>query len=161
MVSRWYLVTFIVLLLLREADLHVRFTESSIFGSRLYFQTDTSILTIVLGTAIILLVLCVLFLTMTLHFRDFVRQVFRRVASAWFIALALFLAILARSVDGVKRKLAMIHVDVSREAEFRFMQLEEIAEMGIPLALCIAAIFCFKEEPTRMARIQNPELTLD
>lgn len=144
--SYWYLTVLILLLFLREADMHKRFTGHSIFGTRLYFHEDTTLLSIVVGLGVVVLVVVVLYRALSTHLGKLFKSLAEGSANAVFLMLAFILAIFAKLIDGIARPLEKMGIVLDSGAEYRFMQIEEIAELGIPLALCLATVKYFSKQ---------------
>ncbi|MGI9317408.1 MAG: hypothetical protein ACR2QW_08770 [bacterium] len=144
--SRWYLVAIIYLLLLRETDMHSKLTGHSIFGTRLYFHPDTSTFTSIMALSVVVFVLWVLYYSLKSHLRPLLNDISHGAAHAMFILAALILAIFSKLIDGATRTFGKVGITVDAAAEHKFMQIEEIAELGIPLALCFAITKYFSNQ---------------
>ena len=146
--SRWCLVVIPLLLLAREADLHAKYTEYSIFGTKYFFSGSGSALSLIIGAVIVIFVLWIFASTTIKYYREFFRKLRDLDPCALFIGIAMLFAIAAKTIDGTARKLDSYQLILDEHGEIIALLVEETLELGISLALCLAALNYFRGTST-------------
>ena len=121
----------------RELDLDKRLTDPGILQARLY-TGDAPLAVKAAGLAAVLLVLAAAASLLAREGPGWMRALGAGARRAWWVAAALALALVSKSLDGIGRKLRPLGLDVpdamNRAASFA----EEALELGIPVALILA-----------------------
>ncbi len=139
----YYLVAILVAMALRELDFHSDYTTMSITRARFYLSPAVP-LGEKLGAVAAVGFLAWCGLLMLRRFgRDFVAGIRRLDSVALAVALAAGSAILAKSLDGLPRKLSGFGIDLAADAQRMALALEEVVELGIPAFLLIAIFSYF------------------
>ena len=121
----------------RELDLDKRLTDPGLLQSRLY-TGDAPLAVKLAGAAVVLAILAA---ALALALRDgprWVRGLMAGARRAWWVAAALALAVVSKSLDGLGRKLRPLGIDVPATVDRAAALCEEVLELGIPLALILA-----------------------
>ncbi|GKT08181.1 hypothetical protein [Desulforhabdus sp. TSK] len=134
-------VMFLVLMLgLRELDFHVLFTPMSMEKIKFYWSPDVSIHSKVVGASIILsLLLCCAYL-MKKHLWGIIKSLKRLEPDAVGLFLGLAFIGIAKTLDGMQRKLGDFHITITRNMMELTTVAEEILELGIPYMFIIAVL---------------------
>ena len=136
--SHWHLPALTALLAMRELDFDKRFIETGILKLRLY-TGDAPFVLKVFGVAVIALVLICLYRLLRHDGRRFLMAVQQREAWALAILAGIFAVIVAKSIDGLGRKLAPFGISLSDAQGLLVIMLEETLELGFAVALLSAA----------------------
>ena len=121
----------------RELDLDKRLTDPGLLQSRLY-TGDASLAVKLAGAAVVLAILAA---ALTLALREgpgWVRGLAAGARRAWWVAGALALAAVSKSLDGLGRKLRPLGIEVPDAIDRAASLCEEVLELGIPLTLILA-----------------------
>ncbi len=121
----------------RELDLDKRFTEPGLLQSRLY-TGDAALAVKLVGLAVILAILAAAGTLILRDGRAWLRGLAAGAGPAWWVAGALGLAALSKTLDGLGRKLAGVGIDLPGALDRAASLSEEVLELGIPIALILA-----------------------
>ncbi|MCP4935388.1 MAG: hypothetical protein GY927_14600 [bacterium] len=142
----WYILAALAGLSLREMDAHKALTTMSVFKSRFYSSGDVPMIEKLVGLGIIILLLYIFYLVVSRHLKGFVEGL-RRFDP---LSIAVFLALasmgIAKTFDGIGRKLADFGIILPPEDVYVFYVLEEVLELGIGLYF-ICAIIIYVSRP--------------
>lgn len=138
-------ITFIVLLMgLRELDLDKQFTTMGIFKSRFYLSSEVSMAEKAVAALFLFFIGWAVIELIEKHWRSFFAGIRRFEPVALSVAFAASLAALAKSIDGLSRKLGAFDVTISERGYLFFQGVEEVLELGIPLLLVVAVLAHFR-----------------
>lgn len=141
----------VLILGLRELDFHVLFTPMSMEKIKFYWSPDVSIHSKVVGASIILsLLLCCAYL-MKKHLWGVIKSLKRLDPDAVGLFLGLAFIGIAKSLDGIQRKLGDFHFSITQSMMELTTVGEEILELGIPY-MFIIAIVAYHQKPSRTKR---------
>ncbi|SHI89588.1 hypothetical protein SAMN04488012_103239 [Palleronia salina] len=133
----WHVPVGLLLLSLRELDADKAFTTEGILQSNLY--TDPAPWPEkVIGGAVVLLALVVLYRLARYQLVPWLRGLWAGDGWAWTFTLAGVLVVVAKSLDGIARKLAPLGIDVSNDLARFSGRVEESFELIF--ALCLIAV---------------------
>lgn len=130
-----------VLLMLRELDFDSRFTDTKITKSDFLLGVDVPLLQKIYGFTLLAIVAFVLFKVITTHAAAFWRELRSGTDLALSVLLAVMAAGLSKLVDGGRRKLGYIGVELSEQQVTGLQLFEEILELSIPLLIMVAISF--------------------
>lgn len=132
-VARWHQIALIAAAGMRELDWDKAFTDSGILSLRLY-SGDSPLVQKLVGLLILVILVTAGLRLLLRDFRPWLQSLSRRDAGAWLLAGSLGLYIVAKTLDGLGRKLAPWGIDLSDWTN----TIAGRAEEGLEL---IAAIF--------------------
>lgn len=136
----WPFIALPALFCLREFDMDkVPFTEG-LLKSRQYIGDTVPLAERLLSIVVLVAVLVVVVTCIKRGTGPFLRGVRAGHPLALCVALALFLGVTAKAVDGMERKLAPYGISVSADTVNKATIYEETAELGMALTLVIAAL---------------------
>lgn len=143
----WHVSVGLLLLSMRELDFDKRFTNDGVLQLRLY-SGDNPVVEKAIGAAVILLILVVLVRLARYQLRPWVAALWRRSAWAWLFAAAGVLIVVAKSLDGIARKLAPLGIQVPEDLSALSSRVEELFELYFALALLVSLAMLLKQEKT-------------
>lgn len=155
----WKYHPFMLLILffgLRELDFDKKFTTMGIFKSRFYSSETVPIIEKAMGVFVIALLAYAALTLLIKHFRTFLKGLRDLQFISVSIALTFALLVLAKSIDGIGRKLKPLGIDLSSHMATHSETIEEIAELGIPMVILITISSYFKGTNT-----QNPSTPIE
>ncbi|ACM01880.1 Hypothetical Protein RSKD131_2020 [Cereibacter sphaeroides KD131] len=133
-IASWHVPVALLLMAARELDFDKSLTEHGLLKLRTYTGaggwTDK-----VIGGLLILLILVVLVRFLRRNLRDWLARLLRAEAGAWWLFAGLAFAAVAKTIDGIDRKLAPFGIDVPREIGMRAGRIEEVLELAFALCL--------------------------
>lgn len=130
-----------VLLMLRELDFDSRFTNSKITKSDFLIGADIPALQKIYGFTLLALVAWVVFKVIKTHAAGFLSELRAGSDLALSVLLAILAAGLSKFVDGGRRKLGYIGIELSEQQVTGLQLFEEILELSIPLLIMVAISF--------------------
>jgi hypothetical protein len=130
-----------VLLLLRELDFDSRFTDAKITKSGFLFGADVPILQKIYGFTLLAIVAFVVFKVVATHAAAFLRELRAGTDLALAVLLTVMAAGLSKLVDGGRRKLGYVGVELTEQQVTGLQLFEEIVELSIPLLIMVAISF--------------------
>jgi hypothetical protein len=131
----WHISVLLALLVGRELDFDKRFTDKGILQLRLY-TGDYPIAQQILGAAVILLVLIALWRCLRPGLRPFLSGVLDRQPWTLWLGGGVVLVVIAKTLDGIGRKLAPLGIDVTAETG----SLASLAEEGLELVFALMLV---------------------
>ena len=138
--GRWYMPVLVTALGLRELDFHSRFTTMSI--SKLRFYTGSSVpLLEKLTVVVVAFVGWAAWLLLWKHGRTVLKDLRAGSFVVIGVVLAGMLAVFAKSIDGLARKLDGVGLSAPEWLLRAAHDSEEIMELGIPMMLLTALLF--------------------
>jgi hypothetical protein len=146
----------IIFFMLRELDFHKRFTTMGIFKIKFFISAEVPLVEKYIGIMVILLLLYTA-VSMVLRYKnDFYAGIRKRSAVSFGIVLVSAFMVLAKSIDGLGRKLKVFGI-VPSEQTFAFAKaFEEIAELGIPIVIFLMTYAYFQN--MRASGIDDPRV---
>jgi hypothetical protein len=141
-ITNWLSTTGILILMFREMDFDKAFTTMGIFKSRFYKSSEVPIIEKLVAGVVIIFIITVSFLLIRHYIYSIRSEAKKNLNAEWGVFIAITLAAISKLVlDGLPRKLSNIGLEsvdiIKNYHEF----LEEVLELGIPIALLIA-LFC-------------------
>lgn len=140
--NNWYMPAAMLALALRELDAHKAFTTMSVFKSRFYLSSDVPMFEKLIGLTVIGLLVYMAYLLISRHLADFIVRLRRFDPTAIAVFLAFACAGVAKTLDGIGRKLADFNITVTQEYRDIFLVFEETLEFGIGIFF-IYALFTY------------------
>jgi hypothetical protein len=142
----YYFVTIVVLMGLRELDFHSRFTSMGIFKARFYTTASISPVEKLIGFSVIAYLIWIAVALFRYHRRDFILEFKDRSLLSFCILGAACLVAVSKTLDGLSRKLKSIGVSLKDQDSMHFTALEEVMELGIPIALILSFHIYFQRK---------------
>lgn len=133
----WHVTVLLLLLVGRELDFDKRFTDKGILQIRLY-SGDYPLMQKLIGAAVIALTLTALYRCVRCGARPLMTGLRHGSPWAWWLSGAVVLVVIAKSLDGLARKLAPFGVEISDNAMFWAGLVEEGFELVFGLMLIMA-----------------------
>jgi hypothetical protein len=135
----WPYTALMLLFAARELDFDKRFTEVGVLKGSFLFSPLVPTHQRLVGGAILLLAVYVLYWIVRHHATPFIKSLFKGDLAAFGWAIALVLLVGSKAIDGLPRKAADFGMTVSTEVEIFAWALEEVMELGIAAYILIAA----------------------
>lgn len=139
----WPYIVLMVLFAMREADFDKRFTAVGVLKSKFLFSPLVPVHHKVMGAAVILLTLYVLYTVVRRDGRWFLQALRARWIDAWGWAVAMVLIVVSKGLDGLDRKLAGFGIQIDPVLDIHTGAAEEILELGIGLFIFLACRLFF------------------
>lgn len=133
----WHVAVLMALLMARELDFDKRFTEKGVLQLRLY-SGDYPLMQKLIGACVIALILVTLYRFVRHGAGPFLRGLRDRLAWSWWLAGAIVLVVIAKSLDGLARKLAPLGINVSSDLDWLASLVEEGLEWVFPMMVILA-----------------------
>lgn len=142
----------VLLLGFRELDFHRIFFSSGIFRTRLYVSADISISEKLLAMSLVLIVALAIVSTLLKYGTALARGLRSGRRGPLAVVFAIGLAVVAKAVDGVERKLSFIGYQLTDAGEQQLAVVEEVTELGIPLMMCLAVYYTLRKDDSILHR---------
>lgn len=139
----WQVPAVLLLLMGREFDLDKNLTSIGILQSKLYLTNEAPLMERILGVVVIIFVVTVAVRLVRFNSRIFLDALRSRTIWAWSVLASVGLAVFAKSLDGLERKLAPFGISVDATIAGKAELIEELLELGIPLLLLAATLSSF------------------
>jgi hypothetical protein len=136
-----YFVVMVLLFGMRELDFDKRFTTMGLLKIRLYTSPEVPVSEKMIGVVLIAVLVYVALSILKKHGPGFWDAVKRGSEMHFGALVTLLLLVVAKTIDGIGRKLGDIGISLSRTASLHFNALEEILELGIPVMLIMLFYF--------------------
>jgi len=136
--SHWYLYALLAALSMRELDFDKKFTTMGILKSRFFFSDSVPAPEKMIAAPILLFLLAAILTWAYKHFTPYIKSVFRPARPAWVLGFGFVLIVLSKTIDGIERKLEDFNIAISVYAVDIFEHIEELYELGIPVAFILA-----------------------
>lgn len=133
----WHVSVLLLLLVGRELDFDKRFTDKGILQARLY-SGDYPLMQKLIGVAVIALTLTALYRCVRFGSRPFMAGLRQGSAWAWWLSGAVVLVVIAKSLDGLARKLAPFGIEVPENVNSLAGLVEEGFEWVFGMMLILA-----------------------
>ncbi len=137
--SRWHLVAVLVLLGLREMDFDKAFLSEGILQLRLY-TGDAPIVEKLAGAAVVAMIAWLMLRLIRRDLPAWLRGLRDRRQMPLLLLAAGIAVVVAKTLDGLQRKLSPFGVTLPPGAPRIFAALEESLELGFALALLVAVL---------------------
>lgn len=143
LITRHYpLIISVTLLGLRELDFDKRYSTLGLFKSATFRSPEVSLLEKSITLVIVLMIIWLAVILIARYLRPLLVHAMKFNMVALSIACAGGFLVVARTLDGIARKLGDIGVSVSMHTEVHTTIIEEIFELGAPYSLIIA-LLCY------------------
>ena len=138
----YYFFILVLLFGLRELDFDKKFTTMGIFKSKFYLSSSVPWSEKFIGLLVVGLLLYIIVSIVKNHSKDFLLNI-KNFSPVYIGSLLVFLVLfVAKTLDGIGRKLGDFGFVMEEEYVSYFEAIEEILELGIPL-LIIATLFIY------------------
>lgn len=142
----WHIPVILLLMGLREMDFDKRFTSEGLLQLRLY-SGAAPLWEKALGVAVIGLILWCGLRLAWINLPRWLRGIGRLQPVSWLVGCAALLLVVAKSLDGIDRKLAPFGIDIPRDVVMFSGRIEEVMEMVMALLLMQAvAVFAYRHD---------------
>ena len=149
----WHIPVILILMALRELDLDKRFTSEGVLQLRLY-TGSAPLWEKAAGLAVVMLILVCITRLAWLNLPRLWRGLQQGARSAWLATGAALLIVIAKSMDGLDRKLAPLGVTLTTEMSTMAGRLEEMLELAAYIMLAQATVYIAR--PHGLARQRGP-----
>lgn len=149
----WHIPVILILMALRELDIDKRLTSEGVLQLRLYTGT-APLWEKAAGFAVVVLILVCLIRLAWLNLPQWWRGLQQGAGSAWLATGAALLIVIAKSMDGLDRKLAPLGMTLTTEMVTMAGRLEEMLELAAYIMLAQAAVYVAR--PHTLARRRDP-----
>jgi len=144
----WEIPALMFLMAGREFDLDKKLTSVGILKSNLYLTDMAPLTERILGVVALAVVATAAIRLIALHGRSFINGLVSWRLWAWSVALGAGFAVVAKSIDGIGRKLAPFGITVDGQTEGMMIIAEELLEFGVPVLFLVAVIASLKRAYT-------------
>ncbi|MEP5762787.1 MAG: hypothetical protein ABJ327_26400 [Litoreibacter sp.] len=131
---------------LRELDLDKKPFTEGLLKSRQYIGDTVPMPERVISAVVLITILIAFVLTIKRGAKPLMRGLANQNGIAWCVGLALVLAVTAKTVDGLARKLEPFGIALSETLSKNLALYEETAELGMALALLFAVFAWFPKQ---------------
>lgn len=138
LLKRGYIFALLLAFTLRELDFDKRFTTEGIFKTRFYLASEASLLEQFIGIAVITALLSIGYLFYRNHIKGRTLAQLLTHESRARVLLPLCLIIIAKSLDGISRKLSIFGIETTQRSAELFQVTEEYLELFIPISIGFA-----------------------
>ena len=149
----WHIPVILILMALRELDLDKRFTSEGVLQLRLY-TGSAPLWEKAAGLAVVMLILVCITRLAWLNLPRLWRGLQQGARSAWLATGAALLIVIAKSMDGLDRKLAPLGVTLTTEMSTMAGRLEEMLELAAYIMLAQATVYIAR--PHGLVRQRGP-----
>lgn len=134
----WSIVVLLMALALRELDFDKKFTTEGILKSEFLFSADVPMIEKILGGLVLIILIVALIHLIKTQAKPYWHAVWSFKSYAWALGFGFGLMVLAKSVDGIGRKLDTFQLSLTDYSDQLIQRCEEIYELGIPLAFMLS-----------------------
>lgn len=140
---RWHLTAglMVVLLLLRELDMHARFTTMGVLKSRYYLSPDVPGDEKAVVSVVMIIILVIVLRFGWRNAPSFFRRLRSRHAPALAVAAALGTAVLSKTLDSLSGPIRQVLRPLYHDSKTYLRVYEEIFELAIPLFILLALLY--------------------
>jgi hypothetical protein len=143
-----------VIFCMRELDFDKRFTGIKFYKIKFFLSDDISLLGKIFAFSVLVTILLLVYSMIKNHWRTFVLEVRERTSFGIGVLVVFSLCVVAKSIDGLGRKLRSVGLEASPAVEQCAAVVEEYVELGIPLAMLIVFVSYFRRR-NRAAMVVN------
>ena len=154
-VRSWHVAFLLAMLALRELDLDKRLFADGMLKLRFYTGNEAPLWQKGIGGAVVVTILVAVWRLFRQQFREWRAALLAKAVWAWVVLAAFVVGALAKSLDGIGRKLAPFGIRFDSDLDLAFGLIEETLEMFFALALVLAVCIA-----PRARRDQTSEVTL-
>jgi hypothetical protein len=154
---RWPAAAILLMFGLRELDFHSRFTTMNLTKSRFYLSPEVPLAEKLIGLCVLLFFIACLYLLVKRYGRIWLRRALRLESLSITIATAFLFLVVAKSMDGLPRKLKPLGITLDDATKLLATAGEELLEMGASLLLLVCAITARKLVASQADRDGNDE----
>ncbi|MEM7170793.1 MAG: hypothetical protein AAF530_11525 [Pseudomonadota bacterium] len=139
----WFLAVILIAFCARELDFDKAFTAEGVLKSRFLMSPDVSLQAKIVAYTILAFVLWCGLLALKNHGPRFWQALRHRSLDPghWCILLPIILLGVAKTVDGLGRKMKSIGLEVTQETEIISHYAEESMELAAPILFIVAAVY--------------------
>lgn len=148
----WYVYLIFLAMGLRELDFDKRFTETGIFKSKFLLANDVGVIEKILGFLVIMLIFYSVYALATRHLRGFFKDLVALKLKSFVVLQVFGLIVVAKTLDGLARKLSSFDVYIDASSNILASRLEEMLELGIPITLMYAIYLYFSKDGQEQTR---------
>jgi hypothetical protein len=148
----WHVALLLAVLALRELDLDKRLFADGMLKLRFYTGGEAPLWQKVIGGAVIVTILAALWRLYRRQFRGWWAALRARAGWAWVVLAAFLLGAVAKSLDGLGRKLAPLGISFDDDLDLAFGLAEETLELVFALALVLAVCIAPRVRSVQGAR---------
>lgn len=141
---RWPAAVLLLMFFLRELDFHSRFTTMNLTKSRFYLSPDVPFVEKLIGLCVLLFFLACIYLLIKHYGRNFLKQVRQFESLSVTLATSLLFLVVAKSMDGLPRKLKPLGITMDDTARLLATAGEELLELGGSILMLGCAIVARK-----------------
>lgn len=142
--ERWCLFVLVLCCGMRELDFDKRFSTMGVFKSKAYISPEVPLGEKLLGVLIITALLVVIFISIRRYFRILLSGLRQRSAMAWSVLLIGATLGVAKLLDGFKRKLKPLGIQVSEGGSHLASSFEEVLELAASLLVLVVSVAAFR-----------------
>lgn len=140
----WHIPALLILMGMRELDFDKRFTTEGILQLRLY-SGPAPLVEKLIGASIVVLILICAARLLFVNARNWITGLHRGRESSWLVFLIFGCICIAKSFDGLQRKLASIGFSLSSSSAEIFAHFEEGLEAAAAITAILAVIYYANE----------------
>jgi len=142
----WFLLMLLAMGL-RELDFHARWTTMTTTSTRFYVSPEVPFFEKAIVLILLVLLVYGFFRLVCSHGAAFIAGIRAGRTGAIGVLLGLVLALSAKLLDGLSRKMDDLGVDISGTSAHAAECVEEVLELGIPLMFIAAIIMAWRDRP--------------
>lgn len=140
--SHWPFMIVMLCFGLRELDMDKAGFTEGLLKSRQYVGDTVAMPERIISLLILLTIIAAVVVAMIRGIRALRRAPGSQIV--WLIALGTVLGVTAKTMDGINRKLQPYNIQISERGEQLALVYEEVAELGMAAALCMASFMIFQ-----------------
>ena len=151
----WQIPLLLLLMALRELDFDKRFTEVGLLKLQ-YYLRPAPITDKLVGIVLLLVIAVAVWRVLRYNLGPWLRGLAARRADAWLVFVACGCVFIAKTIDGMDRKLAGFGVVFSQKVLIRAGRIEEVLELVFVLLVCLAiALFAHRDDRAGQGTIRR------
>ncbi len=131
---------------LRELDFDKRFTTMGLLKTDFYLSSNVPLIEKLIGLVVVAILAYSVVCIIRNHSKGFASKVMKLSPVHIGVLITIMLLVLTKSIDGIRKKLAIIGISLSKDSYKIFMVIEEVLELGIPLMILAVYIIYFSSQ---------------
>jgi len=139
-----YFFMLVIFFMLRELDFDKKFTTTGILKTRFFLSDDVHFLEKIIGALVVFILIYIVLRILFHHLKTFYYGLMSRSIISIGALLVFMLLVISKLLDGIGRKLNRVGVEIGEMASSHLSAVEEILELGIPIALLLTFSVYFK-----------------